>query len=145
MRHTSSMQKLDKFFFERIHTVPLKQNTFWWFSTLASDEFSPENVFPVFKTLFQRKQISNCRRDLTWIPGYYSSRPLPRELDYRFTCHSYKTCKGSSRKPNVFSPPPGFDDDYFMTDIFLFCRFGAKLSRWFSEIIAIWLAFDSLI
>lgn len=96
---------------------------------LASDEFSPENVFLVFDTLFERKQLSNCRRDLTWIPGYYSSRPLPRELDYRFMCHSYKTYKGSGRKQNVFSPPPRFDDDYFMTDICLFCRFGANLSR----------------
>jgi len=99
-------------------------------NALASCGFSPENVFPVLGDLFERKHLSNCRRDLMWVPGYYSSRPLPCELDYRFTCRSYKTCKGFGRKPNVFSPPSGFDDDYFMIDICLLCRFDAVL-LWF--------------
>jgi len=97
---------------------------------LASGGFSPENAFPVFRDLFERKQISYCRRALMWVLGYYSSRPLPRELDYRFMCRSYKTCKGSGRKPNVFSQPPGSNDDYFMIDIFLLCRFDAEI-LWF--------------
>lgn len=87
---------------------------------LANDRFSPESFFPVFEILFDCKQLSNCRRALMWVPGYYSSRSLPHELDYRFTCRSYKTCKGSGRKPNFLLPPPGSDDDYFMIDIFLF-------------------------
>jgi len=97
---------------------------------LASDRFSPKNVFPVFETIFERKQLSNCRRALMWVPGYYSSRPLPHELEFLFMCRSYKTCKGFGGKPNVFSPPPGSDDDYFMTDICLLCRFDAK-TLWF--------------
>lgn len=94
---------------------------------LASDRFSSENVFSIFGTLFERKKLSRVRRALMWVPGYYSSRPLPRELDYRFMCRSYKNCKGSGRKPNVASPPPGFDDDYLMTDICLLCCFDAEI------------------
>ena len=78
---------------------------------LASCGFSPKNVFLVFGALFERKQLSNCRRALLWVPGYYSSWPLPHELDYRFMCRSYKTYKGSRRKINVFSPPSGSEDD----------------------------------
>jgi len=64
---------------------------------LGSDGFSMEEVFPVFKDLFNRKQLVDSGRDLmnvNDIPffwGFYWIRPLPSDLEYWFTCTSNGT------------------------------------------------------
>jgi hypothetical protein len=58
-----------------------------------------KEVFPVFKDLFDRKQLADCGRalmnvnDIPFFWGFYWTRPLPPGLEYRFTCTSNGTCK----------------------------------------------------
>jgi len=103
---------------------------------LASDSFSMEEVFPTFKDLFDRKQLADYGRALmnvegiSFFWGFYWTRPLPPGLEYRFTCTSNGTCKGHGRRPNIFCPLPGDDEEYSTTNLFLFCRLDVEIA-WF--------------
>jgi hypothetical protein len=85
---------------------------------LSRGGFSPNEVFPVFEDLFERRQLTNCKKAITSTDFFFLQRPLHPGLTYRFMCSLYKTCKGDGRKPNTLSPPPDSEEDYSMTDIF---------------------------
>jgi hypothetical protein len=103
---------------------------------LAKDGFSMDEVLPVFRDFFNRKQLAECGRAIMntegppSFSGYYWSRPLLPDLEYRFTCTSNGTCKGHGRRANIFWPLPGTDDEYSMTDLCLFCRLDVEIT-WF--------------
>ena len=103
---------------------------------LAKDGFSMDEVLRVFRDLFNRKQLAECGRaimnaeDPPSFSGYYWPRPLLPDLEYRFTCTSNGTCKGHGRRPNIFWPLPGTDDEYSMTNLYLFCRLDVEIA-WF--------------
>lgn len=96
----------------------------------ARGRTSTYEFFSVFKDLFERRKLANCKRAIMNIDCCFRLRALHPGLEYRFMSTSYKTYKGDGRKPNTFSLPPGSDDYYSMTDIFLSCRFYAEI-LWF--------------
>ena len=82
---------------------------------LTRGGFSMEEILPVFKDLFDRKQLAEYGRtlmnfdDITFFWVFHWIRPLPPDLEYRFTCTSNGTCNGYGRRPNIFWPLPGAD------------------------------------
>ena len=92
---------------------------------LAEEGFSLDEVFPVFMNLFKRKQLAECRRALTNVGGIpffwgpYWTRHLLLGLKHRFVCTSKETSKGYGRKPNIFWPLPGDDEEYSNGIMFL--------------------------
>lgn len=103
---------------------------------LAEDDFSFDEVFPAFIDLFKRKQHAECRRALVnvgGIPFYwepYWTRPLPLGLKHRFVCTSKGTCKGYGRKPTIFWPFPGDDEQYLTMEFCSSCRLEVEVA-WF--------------
>jgi len=89
---------------------------------LVKDGFSMNDVLPVFMDLFNRKQLVGCGRavtnvdDIPFFWGRYWTRSLPPSLERRFTCNSKGTCKGHGKRPNIFWPLPGDDEEYSTTN-----------------------------
>jgi len=71
-------------------------------NVLARGGFPTYEVFPIFKDLFERQQLANCKRAIINIKGCYWLRALHPGLEYKFMCTSHRTCKGDGRKPNIF-------------------------------------------
>jgi len=89
-------------------------------NVLAIGGFSPNDVFPVFMDLFDCQQLASCRWTIVNIEGHLWLRGLSHGLEYKLTCISCGTCKGSGRKSILVWPLPGADEEYSMTDFCLF-------------------------
>lgn len=101
---------------------------------LDKDGFLLSEVLPIFWDLFNRQWLTNCKRNIMNAEGPLSfwgrhwSRSLLPKLEYRLICTTKGTCKGYGRKPNIFCPLPGTDDEYSMTYLCLSCRFNVELA-----------------
>jgi len=103
---------------------------------LGKEGFSKDEILPVLTDLFEQRRLAECGRALANIGGipffwgHYWTRPLPLGLERRFACSSKGTCKGHGRRPNIFWPLAGDDEEYSTTDLCLLCRLDVEIA-WF--------------
>jgi len=81
--------------------------------TLVDDAF-----LIIFKDLFDHQQLANCKGAIMnvegppYFLGHFWTRTLLLEFTYQFTCTFNHSYRGHGRRPGVYWPFPGSDDDY---------------------------------
>jgi len=105
---------------------------------LASGGFYEDKVFLAFYDLFLHRQLADCKNTnmnpygLHFAQEGLNLRFMPFGLEYKFACSSTIACKGSQRFRNTTSLLPGEDEDYPLTNFYLYYRLDIEIA-WFFE------------